>query len=78
MINFNEMLIVERTVILARHNEVPEDDILNVETCSSMLFVIVVFYIIVQSLVKTVNNKQCTVLVSNYELLYLSPVHTKY
>ena len=39
-------------VILARHNELPEDDILNVETCSSMLFVIIVFDIIVQSLVK--------------------------
>ena len=30
-------------VILARHNELPEDDILNVETCSSMLFVTIVF-----------------------------------
>ena len=39
-------------VILARHNELPEDDILNVETCRSMLFVIIVFDIIVQSLVK--------------------------
>ena len=39
-------------VILARHNEIPEDDILNVETCRSMLFVIIVFDIIVQSLVK--------------------------
>ena len=39
-------------VILARHNELPEDDILNVETCSSMLFVIIVFHIVVQSLVK--------------------------
>ena len=38
-------------VILARHNELPEDDILNIETCS-MLFVIIVFHIIVQSLVK--------------------------
>jgi hypothetical protein len=37
---------------LARHNELPEDDILNVETCRSMLFVIIVFDIIVQSLVK--------------------------
>ena len=43
-------------VILARHNELPEDDILNVETCRSMLFVIVVFDIIVESLVKIVNN----------------------
>ena len=40
-------------VILARHNELPEDDILNVETCTSMLFVIIVFDIIVQSLVKS-------------------------
>ena len=39
-------------VILARRNELPEDDILNVETCRSMLFVIIVFDIIVQSLVK--------------------------
>ena len=38
--------------ILARHNELPEDDILNVETCRSMLFVIIVFLIIMQSLVK--------------------------
>ena len=30
-------------VILARHNELPEDDILNVETCRSMLFVIIVY-----------------------------------
>ena len=29
-------------VILARHNELPQDDILNVETCRSMLFVIIV------------------------------------
>ena len=29
-------------VILARHNELPEDDILNVETCRIMLFVIIV------------------------------------
>jgi hypothetical protein len=39
-------------VILARHNELPADDILNVETCSSVLVVIIVFDIIVQSLVK--------------------------
>ena len=39
-------------VILVMHNELPEDDILNVETCRSMLFVIIVFDIIVQSLVK--------------------------
>ena len=39
-------------VILARHNELPEDDILNVETCGRMLFVIIVFDIIVQLLVK--------------------------
>ena len=39
-------------VILARHSELPEDDILNVETCRSMLFVIIVFDIIAQSLVK--------------------------
>ena len=39
-------------VILARHNELPEDGILNVETSSSMLFVIITFDISVQSLVK--------------------------
>ena len=39
-------------VILVRRNELPEDDILNVETFRSMLFVITVFDIIVQSLVK--------------------------
>ena len=39
-------------VILARHNELPEDDILYVETCRSALFIIVVFDIIVHSLVK--------------------------
>ena len=44
-------------VILARHSELPEDDILNFETCSSMLFLIIVFDIIVQSMVKIVNNK---------------------
>ena len=38
--------------ILSRHNELPEDDILNVETCRSMLFVILGFDKIVQSLVK--------------------------
>ena len=37
---------------LARHNEIPENDILNVETCRSVLFVIIVFDVIVQSLVK--------------------------
>ena len=41
MINVNKMLIV-----------LPEDDILNVETCRGMLFVIIVFDLIVQSLVK--------------------------
>ena len=39
-------------VILARHNELHEDGILNLETCNSMLFVFIVFDIIVQSLVK--------------------------
>ena len=38
-------------VILARRNEFP-DDILNVEICRSMSFVIIVFDIIVQTLVK--------------------------
>ena len=36
-------------VILVRRNELPDNDILNVETCRSMLFVNIVF---VQSLVK--------------------------
>ena len=44
-------------IILARHNELPEDNILKVETCSSMLFVIIVFNMIVQLLVKIVNKK---------------------
>jgi hypothetical protein len=39
-------------VILTRHNGLPEDDILNVETYISMLFVIILFDIILQSLVK--------------------------
>ena len=39
-------------VVLARHNEFPEDDILNVETCRSISFVIIVFDVIVQSSVK--------------------------
>ena len=39
-------------VILTRRSELPEDDILNVETCRSVLFVIIVFDVIVQSLVK--------------------------
>ena len=39
-------------VILAKHNELPEADILKVETHRSILFVIIVFDIIVQSLVK--------------------------
>ena len=39
-------------VILARHIELTEYDILNVETCSNMLFIIIVFDIIVQSLVR--------------------------
>ena len=39
-------------VILVRHNKLPEDDILNVETCRSMLFVIIVFGVIVQTLIK--------------------------
>ena len=39
-------------IILAMHNEIPEDDILNVETCRRMLFVIIVFDITVQSLIK--------------------------
>ena len=39
-------------VILTRHIELSEDDILDAETCRIMLFVIIVFDIIVQSLVK--------------------------
>ena len=45
-------------VILARHNELPVDDILNFETGRSMLFVIIVFDITVQSLVRIVNNNR--------------------
>ena len=39
-------------VILARRNELPEDDVLNIETCRSMLFVIIAFDTIVKLLVK--------------------------
>ena len=52
---FNNFILLRQEnlyVILARHNEVPDDDILNVETCGSMLFVIIVFDIIVQQSVK--------------------------
>ena len=56
---FNNFILLRSEklyVILARHNELLEDDILNVETCRSMLFVIIVFDIricaIVQSFVK--------------------------
>ena len=59
IMNFNKILIVQRHneprylyVILVKHNELPEDEILNVETCRSMLFVIIVINMIVQSLVK--------------------------
>ena len=61
--NFILLRLENLYVILARHSELPEDDILSVETWS-MLFVIIVFDIIVQSLVKIINNKECTVLVS--------------
>jgi len=41
------------------HDELPDDDILNVETCRNTLVVIVVvFDTIVQSLVKIVNNNK--------------------
>ena len=50
MINFNKMLIVQRNKRFAY--ELPEDDILHVETRGSMLFIIIVFDIIVQLLVK--------------------------
>ena len=65
MINFNNFILPRPRnlyVILVRHNGLPEDGILNVETCRSMLFVIV-FDIVVQSSVKFLNNKECTVLV---------------
>ena len=52
------------SVILARHNELPEDDILNVETCSSMLFIIIVFSYNCAIVGQIVSNKECTVLVS--------------
>ena len=47
---FNNFLLLRPEnlcVILAKHNELLEDYILNVETCSSMLFVIIVCDIIV-------------------------------
>ena len=55
VLHFNNFILLRPDnlyVILARHNEFPEDDILNVETYRSMLFVIIVFDITVQSLVK--------------------------
>ena len=48
---FNDFILLRPGylyVILVRHNELPEDDTLNVETCRSMLFVIIVFGITVQ------------------------------
>ena len=45
-------IIYNLTNDLTRHSELHEDAILSVETCSSMLFVIVVFDIIMQSLVR--------------------------
>ena len=50
--NFTSQRPKNLYVILARHNEFPEDDILNVESCRSMLFVIVVFDIFVHLVVK--------------------------
>ena len=52
---FNNFILLRSKnlyVILARHNELPEDDILNVETRRNMLFVIIVFDITLQSLGK--------------------------
>ena len=52
---FNKVILLRPEnlyVILASHSELPEDDILSVETCRSMLFVIILFDIIVQSLAK--------------------------
>jgi hypothetical protein len=52
---FNNFILLRTEnlyVILTKHTELPEDAILNVETCRSTLFVIIVFDIIVQSLVK--------------------------
>ena len=48
MKNFNNLILPRPSylyVILVKHNEFPDDDILNVETCSSMLFV-TAFYIL--------------------------------
>jgi hypothetical protein len=58
-------------VFLARHNELPEDDILNVEACRSMLFVIIVFDIIVQSLVTFICFK---VFMNMQDLLFVTGV----
>ena len=52
---FNSFLLLRPEnlyVTLARNNDLPVNDILNVETRRGMLFVIIVFVIIVQSLVK--------------------------
>ena len=56
ILGFNNFILLRPEnlyVILARLNDLPEDDILNVESCRSMLFVIIVFDVIVQSLVKS-------------------------
>ena len=52
---FNSFILLEPEdlyVVLVKHSGLPEDDVLNVETCRSMLFIIVVFHIIVHLLVK--------------------------
>ena len=48
---FNNFILLRPenlSVTVARHNDLPEDDILNVETRGSTLFVIIVFDITVQ------------------------------
>ena len=59
ILHFNNFILLRPEnlyVVLSRQNELPEDGIFIVETRRSTLFVIIVFDIIVQSLVKTVNK----------------------
>ena len=54
-------------VILVGHNELPEDDILNVETCRKMLFVIIVFDIFVMLLIRP--HTQIVILINFMDFL---------
>ena len=47
MVYLQFVALLTELIVPSRHNELSEDDILNVETCRSILFVIIVFDIIV-------------------------------